>query len=281
MQWTGERYGRGFADYAELWDWSVTEVEEFWAAIWEYCGVRASRPYEQVLDSLTMPGARWFAGAELNYAENMLCDRRSSSLRSSERPRPGRGRRSARLGAASSWTRSRGGAHRAGRGGGRRTACAGRRARRSRRRLHAQHPRDARRAAGRRQHRRDLVERRARVRSAQRGRPVSRRSSRRCCWRSTGTGMGARTSIAPPPCAAILAELPSVRTRCCCLTSRPRRPPPACPAACAGASCSSLAAAPARSHSSSRCRSTTLCGCSTPRARPACPRRSCTATAGS
>jgi len=82
MRWTGERYGRHFADYAELWAWSVTEVEEFWAAIWEYCGVRSSRPYEQVLDSRAMPGARWFAGAELNYAENMLADRRSPNLRS-------------------------------------------------------------------------------------------------------------------------------------------------------------------------------------------------------
>jgi acetoacetyl-CoA synthetase len=72
MRWAGERAGRTFADYGELWEWSVSEIEEFWAAIWEYCGVRASRPYEQVLDSREMPGARWFAGAELNYAENML-----------------------------------------------------------------------------------------------------------------------------------------------------------------------------------------------------------------
>jgi acetoacetyl-CoA synthetase len=81
MRWAGERTGRAFGDYAELWDWSASEIEEFWAAIWEYCGVRASRPYEQVLDSRRMPGARWFAGAQLNYAENVLTDRRSSDLR--------------------------------------------------------------------------------------------------------------------------------------------------------------------------------------------------------
>jgi acetoacetyl-CoA synthetase len=75
MRWAGERTGRTFADYGELWEWSVSEVEEFWAAVWEYCGVRASRPYEQVLDSRAMPGARWFQGAELNYAENMLMRR--------------------------------------------------------------------------------------------------------------------------------------------------------------------------------------------------------------
>jgi acetoacetyl-CoA synthetase len=82
MRWAGERTGRTIADYGELWEWSVSEVEEFWAAVWEYCGVRASRPYEQVLADRgsegspigrrQMPGARWFAGARLNYAENML-----------------------------------------------------------------------------------------------------------------------------------------------------------------------------------------------------------------
>jgi acetoacetyl-CoA synthetase len=85
MRWAGERAGRTFSDYGELWQWSVSEVEEFWAAVWEYCGVRASRPYEQVLTDRgaeasptgrrQMPGARWFAGAELNYAENMLMRR--------------------------------------------------------------------------------------------------------------------------------------------------------------------------------------------------------------
>ncbi|MGA2320276.1 MAG: acetoacetate--CoA ligase [Solirubrobacteraceae bacterium] len=72
MAWAGERRGRPFADYAELWRWSVEQVEDFWAAIWEFCEVRASRPYERVLDSRRMPGTHWFQGAELNYAENLL-----------------------------------------------------------------------------------------------------------------------------------------------------------------------------------------------------------------
>jgi acetoacetyl-CoA synthetase len=74
MRWVGEREGRagGFADYEQLREWSVREIERFWSAIWEFCGVRASRPYERVLSDRTMPGTRWFAGAELNYAENML-----------------------------------------------------------------------------------------------------------------------------------------------------------------------------------------------------------------
>jgi acetoacetyl-CoA synthetase len=82
MQWAGKRHGREFADYAQLWKWSVGEIEQFWADIWEYCEVRASVPYEQVLADRgsegtpigrrQMPGARWFEGARLNYAENML-----------------------------------------------------------------------------------------------------------------------------------------------------------------------------------------------------------------
>lgn len=72
MRWAGERRGRPFGDYAELWQWSVDELEDFWAGIWEFCGVRASAPYERVLDSRRMPGTRWFQGAELNYAENVL-----------------------------------------------------------------------------------------------------------------------------------------------------------------------------------------------------------------
>jgi acetoacetyl-CoA synthetase len=72
MGWVGERHNREFDSYPELWEWSVGEVEQFWADIWEYCGVRASEPYERVLNSREMPGARWFEGARLNYAENML-----------------------------------------------------------------------------------------------------------------------------------------------------------------------------------------------------------------
>jgi acetoacetyl-CoA synthetase len=78
MSWAGERHGRRFADYEELRRWSLSELEEFWADIWSFCGVRASQPYERVLDSRAMPGARWFAGAQLNYAENMLLRDRES-----------------------------------------------------------------------------------------------------------------------------------------------------------------------------------------------------------
>jgi acetoacetyl-CoA synthetase len=72
MDWVGKRRGRPFADYGELWQWSVAELEDFWASVWEFCDVRASTPYERVLSSHEMPGTRWFEGAQLNYAENLL-----------------------------------------------------------------------------------------------------------------------------------------------------------------------------------------------------------------
>jgi acetoacetyl-CoA synthetase len=72
MRFAGERRGKPFVDYDELWCWSVGELKDFWACIWEFCGVRASKPYERVLGSHEMPGTRWFEGAELNYAENLL-----------------------------------------------------------------------------------------------------------------------------------------------------------------------------------------------------------------
>lgn len=72
QRWLGERLGRDFADYGELWRWSVDNLEDFWASIWDYYGVRASRPYRRVLTDRRMPGAQWFVGAELNYAEHIL-----------------------------------------------------------------------------------------------------------------------------------------------------------------------------------------------------------------
>jgi len=81
MLWAAERSGRPFADYDELWRWSVDELEDFWASVWEYFGVRASRSPERVLASRSMPGASWFEGSELNYAENMLQGLRSTGAR--------------------------------------------------------------------------------------------------------------------------------------------------------------------------------------------------------
>jgi acetoacetyl-CoA synthetase len=71
-RWLAKERGLSFADYESLWRWSVTEVEGFWQAIWEYFGVESSAPHRQVLAKRTMPGAEWFPGARLNYAQHVL-----------------------------------------------------------------------------------------------------------------------------------------------------------------------------------------------------------------
>jgi len=64
---------RGFEDYAALWRWSVEDLEGFWAAIWERFGVAGD--YERVLARRDMPGAEWFTGARVNYAEHVFRDK--------------------------------------------------------------------------------------------------------------------------------------------------------------------------------------------------------------
>jgi acetoacetyl-CoA synthetase len=72
MRWLEDEKNYAFEDYSALWEWSVNDLEGFWGSLWEYFGVRASRPYERVLGQREMPGARWFPGAELNYAEHVF-----------------------------------------------------------------------------------------------------------------------------------------------------------------------------------------------------------------
>ncbi|MDX6744214.1 acetoacetate--CoA ligase [Actinocorallia sp. A-T 12471] len=72
VSWLKAERNLEFADYTALHTWSVTDLDGFWSSIWEYCGVRPHTPPTAVLDSRAMPGARWFPGATLNYAEHAL-----------------------------------------------------------------------------------------------------------------------------------------------------------------------------------------------------------------
>jgi acetoacetyl-CoA synthetase len=92
MRWAAERRGHDFDGYGDLWRWSVAEVEDFWASIWEFCEVRSSETYEQPLVERRMPGAQWFTGSELNYAENLLAPLRFAGADGGEEagPRPDR-----------------------------------------------------------------------------------------------------------------------------------------------------------------------------------------------
>jgi acetoacetyl-CoA synthetase len=72
MQWLEREKGLRFSDQEALWAWSVNHLEDFWASTWEFFAVKASRPYARLLADRNMPGARWFAGAEFNYAEQVF-----------------------------------------------------------------------------------------------------------------------------------------------------------------------------------------------------------------
>jgi len=68
-----ERHGLKINTYADLYNWSVERIPEFWAAVWDFVEMKASRGYDEVVRDLgRYPGAEWFPGARLNFAENLL-----------------------------------------------------------------------------------------------------------------------------------------------------------------------------------------------------------------
>ena len=72
LTWLEQARGLRFDGYDDLHRWSVTDLDGFWSAIWEHFEVRSHAPYERVLGRREMPGAEWFPGAQLNYAEHAL-----------------------------------------------------------------------------------------------------------------------------------------------------------------------------------------------------------------
>ncbi len=72
MQWLESEKGLHFDDPEKMWEWSVSSLEDFWASLWEYFHIEASKPYSAVLTERKMPGAHWFPGAELNYAQHVF-----------------------------------------------------------------------------------------------------------------------------------------------------------------------------------------------------------------
>ena len=73
MEYVKEKEGKTFRTYTELYQWSVEKIPDFWARLWEFAGIKASRGYDRVVDDLKkFPGATWFEGARLNFAENLL-----------------------------------------------------------------------------------------------------------------------------------------------------------------------------------------------------------------
>ena len=74
------KYGRIFSSYEDFRQWSVDELEVFWEAVWHYVGMDRYSSYVRVLDGHNMPGCRWFEGAKLNYAEQILCRGRAGRV---------------------------------------------------------------------------------------------------------------------------------------------------------------------------------------------------------
>ncbi|MER2602187.1 MAG: acetyl-coenzyme A synthetase N-terminal domain-containing protein, partial [Candidatus Competibacter phosphatis] len=66
--------GRALASYADLHAWSIDAPEQFWSAVWDFCGVRGEHGERVLIDPQRMPGAHWFPDARLNFAENLLRD---------------------------------------------------------------------------------------------------------------------------------------------------------------------------------------------------------------
>ncbi|MBF0211782.1 MAG: acetoacetate--CoA ligase [Desulfamplus sp.] len=73
MQRVNKTYNKSFSNYDELYQWSIDNIEQFWSLMWEFAEIRHSTTFDRVIDNpKKMPGAKWFDGAKLNFAENLL-----------------------------------------------------------------------------------------------------------------------------------------------------------------------------------------------------------------
>jgi acetoacetyl-CoA synthetase len=72
LAWLSDVHGRSFVDYGQLHRWSVDDLDGFWRSVWDFFGVRAANPPTAVLGSRGLPGAEWFPGSTLNYAEHAV-----------------------------------------------------------------------------------------------------------------------------------------------------------------------------------------------------------------
>jgi acetoacetyl-CoA synthetase len=72
QQWLAQRHGLRFDSYDALWRWSTTDLHGFWQSLWDWFDIESPTPHRTVLEAEVMPGARWFPGAQLNYARQVL-----------------------------------------------------------------------------------------------------------------------------------------------------------------------------------------------------------------
>src|SRR5437867_4444864 len=80
QQWLAPSHGLRFDDYQSLWRWSVDDLPDFWSSIVEFFDVRFEPRGSEVLADATMPGAAWFPGARVSYAEHLFRGKRDQDL---------------------------------------------------------------------------------------------------------------------------------------------------------------------------------------------------------
>jgi len=73
MTLVNEKFGKDFKDYPPLWEWSVNNLEDFWATTWDFIDIKAFQPWDKAIDDPEkMPGAKFFVNSRLNFAQNLL-----------------------------------------------------------------------------------------------------------------------------------------------------------------------------------------------------------------
>ncbi|MCP4754398.1 MAG: AMP-binding protein, partial [Proteobacteria bacterium] len=73
IDYVNEEHNQALSGYNQLYQWSIDNIPDFCSSFWDFSAIKASKPYDQVIDDLSkMPGAEWFSGARLNFAENLL-----------------------------------------------------------------------------------------------------------------------------------------------------------------------------------------------------------------
>ncbi|MCB0845994.1 MAG: AMP-binding protein, partial [Bacteroidetes bacterium] len=77
IKWLKDKHQLSFSNYDELWEWSVENTKDFWAAVWEYFAIISHSSYTEIHTDDPMPDTRWFPGATLNYAEHIFRNKTS------------------------------------------------------------------------------------------------------------------------------------------------------------------------------------------------------------
>ncbi|MFX0044052.1 MAG: AMP-binding protein, partial [Candidatus Hodarchaeota archaeon] len=73
IEFVNKKYGQNLKGGKDLYRWSVEKIPDFWEAMWNFSGIIASKSYDKIVDDLSVfPGTKWFPGARLNFAENLL-----------------------------------------------------------------------------------------------------------------------------------------------------------------------------------------------------------------